>query len=47
MSTLKVSNLTKNFGNTQVLKQINLEVVMVNLSYCSDLQAVENLLFSI
>ncbi len=26
MATLKVSNLTKNFGNTQVLKQINLEV---------------------
>ena len=26
MTTLKVSNLTKNFGNTQVLKQINLEV---------------------
>ncbi len=27
MATLKVSNLTKNFGNTQVLKQINLEVI--------------------
>jgi len=26
MATLKVSNLTKNFGKTQVLKQINLEV---------------------
>ena len=26
MATLKVSNLTKNFGNTKVLKQINLEV---------------------
>ena len=26
MATLKVSNMTKNFGNTQVLKQINLEV---------------------
>ena len=26
MATLKVSNLTKNFGNTQVLQQINLEV---------------------
>ena len=26
MATLKVNNLTKNFGNTQVLKQINLEV---------------------
>ena len=26
MATLKVSNLTKNFGNTQVLKQINLDV---------------------
>ena len=27
MATLKVRNLTKNFGNTQVLKQINLEVI--------------------
>ena len=27
MATLKVSNLTKNFGNTQVFKQINLEVI--------------------
>ena len=27
MATLKVSNITKNFGNTQVLKQINLEVI--------------------
>ena len=27
MATLKVNNLTKNFGNTQVLKQINLEVI--------------------
>ena len=27
MATLKVSNLTKNFGNTQVLKQINLDVI--------------------
>ena len=27
MATLKVSNLTKNFGDTQVLKQINLEVI--------------------
>ena len=27
MATLKVSNLTKNFGNTRVLKQINLEVI--------------------
>ena len=27
MATLKVSNLTKNFGTTQVLKQINLEVI--------------------
>ena len=26
MATLKVNNLTKNFGNTKVLKQINLEV---------------------
>ena len=26
MATLKVNNLTKNFGNTQVLKKINLEV---------------------
>ena len=26
MATLKVSNLTKNFGNTKVLQQINLEV---------------------
>jgi multiple sugar transport system ATP-binding protein len=26
MATLKVRNLTKNFGNTQVLKQINLDV---------------------
>ena len=26
MATLKVNNLTKNFGKTQVLKQINLEV---------------------
>ena len=27
MATLKVSNLTKNFGKTQVLKQINLDVM--------------------
>ena len=26
MATLKVNNLTKDFGNTKVLKQINLEV---------------------
>ena len=27
MATLKVSNLTKKFGNTHVLEQINLEVI--------------------
>ena len=27
MATLKVSNLTKNFGNTKVLKKINLDVI--------------------